>query len=65
MKLGEFREMTKDIPDDVDICYHSYFKGCSLSAYKLKDFWLFEKDGNRAVVMNPDVDYDARKGEPK
>jgi len=60
MTLKEFREFTKDLPEDSGICYHAYYKGCCLSTFELKRAWIFDKDGYPAVVINPGTDYDGR-----
>jgi hypothetical protein len=60
MTLKEFREVTKYLPGKTEICYHSWDKGCSLSTYDLKELWLY-KAKEKAIVLNPGVDYDDRK----
>jgi len=61
MNLGEFREWTKDMPDDTLIGYHAYYKGCALGVFKKHNCWIYDKNGDKVVVMNPDIDYDSRK----
>jgi len=62
MTLGEFRQATKDLPDEVLLSYHSYVKGCSLSSYRLEDAWTFPVDGPpKAFVINPGENYDPRR----
>ena len=61
MKLGDFRKLTQSLPDETDICYYGYNKGCSLFPYQSDDVWLFPKDKPPvAVVMNPGSDWDGR-----
>jgi len=62
MTLGEFRQATRDLPDETLLCYHGYYKGCCLKGYRLEDTWTFPKDGApKAFVINPGTDYDPRK----
>ncbi len=62
MNLGQFRELTKDLPDTANIMYHAYYKGCCLHAYTQDDIWMYPK-GKPAehIVLNPGDDYDGRK----
>ena len=58
MTLKEFREFTKDMPEDRQIMYESYYKGCSITPYDISEIWIKEDDN--ALVMNPGDDYDER-----
>lgn len=62
LTLGKFRELTASLPDDVQMSYHGYYKGCCLSAYRTEYLWLYPKteSSKRAVVLNPASDYDHR-----
>ena len=66
MTLKQFRELTKDIGDDVHLYYHAYDKGCCLHAYTIDDMWLYPKGGAqiKGVVMNPGEGYDPRRPVP-
>lgn len=66
MTLKEFRQATKDLPEDWEIMYEAYYKGCCLAAYKA---FANEVTNNyidrehRAVVLNPGKYYDERGNE--
>ena len=61
MTLKQFRELTKDMPEDREIMYHSYNEGCSITPYDIEGVWIKEDDN--ALVMNPGEDYDDRTPE--
>ena len=65
LTLGEFRNLTVKMDDDIPITYHSYDKGCCLSSYRLEDIWIHPKNNKdlsliKAIVINPASDYDSR-----
>ncbi len=62
MTLKEFRELTKDLPEDSRIYYHSYYKGLGLRSYEIEDSWIYQ---NKNVVINPGEYYDPRKPKKK
>jgi len=62
MTLGEFREWTKNLPDTAIVGYHAYYKGCAIGTFdKEADCWIYDKNGDVAVVLNPGTDYDDRR----
>lgn len=63
MKLGDFRDRTKDLPDTADIGYHSCNDtGCGLSPFDPQDFWIFDGGQHvQFVALNPGEDYDDRR----
>ena len=61
MTLKEFREFTKDLPEDTGIAYHAYYKGCCLSPYVLEHAWIYNDAFKQIVVINPESDYDDRE----
>jgi hypothetical protein len=67
MNLGEFRELTRDLPDSAEIFYHAYYKGCCLATFSPENVWLYPKsqETKTGVVMNPGENYDGRKPKPE
>lgn len=62
LTLGQFRELTKNLSDEIPIYYHAYDKGCCLNSYAESDIWFFPKgQPTKAIVINPGEDYDSRK----
>ena len=59
MTLKWFRKFTMNMPDNTQVMYHSYDKGCSITPYDPKEVWIHESSGS--IVMNPGKDYDGRK----
>lgn len=57
MTLGEFKEWTKNLPDTTLLVYQSYYKGRRLSDYSIDRCWIYNKNENVAIVMNPGDDY--------
>ena len=61
LTLGQFKELTKHLPDNTPIYYHAYDKGCCLNSYILDDLWFYPKDKPAiGIVINPGEDYDCR-----
>ena len=64
LTLQKFRELTEHLPEETVIYYHAYYKGCCLQSYCDKDVGFYLKDDlgiPKAIVLNPDDDYDPRK----
>ena len=59
MTLGEFRQMTKDLPDSTPIMYHAYDNGCCHALYS--HGWNYVDNENKCVVLNPGDDFDDRR----
>lgn len=62
MTLGEFRGLTKDLPDAALVGYHAYYKGCCLGSFDMAGTWIHRNDDGIVVAMNPGDDYDEREG---
>ena len=58
MTLGEFKEWTKNLPDDTLLVYPSYYKGRRLSDYSIDRCWIYDRNEKVAIVIAPDDDYD-------
>jgi hypothetical protein len=66
MNLGEFRKWTKNLPDTAIVGYHAYDEGCALGTFdKDADCWIYNRNGDIVVVMNPGEDYDDRRPNDK
>jgi hypothetical protein len=62
LTLGEFREITRHLPDETPLMYHAHDNGCCLGNYTTADVWFYPKDRDtRAVVLNPADDWDSRQ----
>lgn len=58
MTLGEFNELTKDLPDTTLIVYPAYYKGRRLLEYSIDRCWIYNRNGRVAIVMATGDDYD-------
>jgi len=67
MNLGDFRRLTKDLPDSFLMCYHGYDKGCCHITYPSDwnyigpEGWCYIDNKHKTILLNPGEDYDKRK----
>ena len=64
MMIRDLKKYIKEnkIPDDAEIFYHAYYKGCRLEPYVLNDAWIYKNEGKiLGLVINPQEDYDGRR----
>lgn len=62
LTLKKFKEIIKDLPDDLVLTYHNWDEGNGLNSYRISDLWLYPKDSvNKThLVLNPGNDWDSR-----
>lgn len=64
MNLGDFRKLTAELSDDVELMYPSLDHGCTLTNYKPEGVWVHRDPGPLgmdAIVLQPGDDYDGRR----
>ena len=60
LTLKDFREITKDLPEDTQLMYNGYYKGLRLSGYAYNDLRISNICDGTQIVINPANDFDDR-----